>query len=98
VGVVAHVVHSGLPRVRNVVTLFFMLEWDRYGFYKKRARASYNELVFLHPVGSTGHIVHSDVSRARNVDTLFFMLRWARCSFHKKRVGTCYTKIVFCIW
>jgi hypothetical protein len=39
-----------------------MLEWDWYGFDKKRTEARYAELWFLHPVGSAGHIVHSGAS------------------------------------
>jgi hypothetical protein len=35
VGSVGHVVHSGASGTRNVNTLFFMLEWDRYRFDKK---------------------------------------------------------------
>jgi hypothetical protein len=47
-----------------MMTLFFMIGWERYGFDKKRAEARDTELVFLHPMGSTGHVVHSRVSRA----------------------------------
>jgi hypothetical protein len=60
--------------VRNVNALFFMLDWDRYGFNKKGNGTRYAELVSLQPLGSVGHIVHSVVSRAQNGDTLFFML------------------------
>jgi hypothetical protein len=72
-----------------------MLEWDRYGYDKKRARTCYVELVFFHPMGSAGHIVDFGASGAWNVDALFFMLVWAWCSFHRKCVGTCYAKLVF---
>jgi hypothetical protein len=41
---------------------------------KKHARTRYNELLFLHPVGSADHIVHSCVSVAQNANALFFML------------------------
>jgi hypothetical protein len=34
VGSVGHVVDSGVSGARNVDTVFFMLEWDWYGFYK----------------------------------------------------------------
>jgi hypothetical protein len=63
VGSVIDVVHSGACRVRNLDALFFVLQWDRYGFHKKRFRTRYAELVFLHPLGSAGHVVHSGASK-----------------------------------
>jgi hypothetical protein len=57
-----HVVHSSVSREKNLDGLFFMLGWDRYEFHKKRVRARYAELVFLHLVGSEGHVMYSGVS------------------------------------
>jgi hypothetical protein len=90
-----HVVHSSASREQNVIAVFFMLEWDQYGFDKKRAWTHYVEVVFLHPVGWVGHIVHSGASGVRNVDTLFFVLGCIWWGFHKKRDGTCYAELVF---
>jgi hypothetical protein len=69
-------VHSNVFGARNVDTLFFILEWDRYGFHKNSIGTSYVELMFLHPVGSAGHVVHFGASGSRNVNALFFMLGW----------------------
>jgi hypothetical protein len=41
----------------HIDALFFMLEWTRCGFYKKRGGTRYDELVFLHPLGFVGHVV-----------------------------------------
>jgi hypothetical protein len=62
---------------------------------KKRAETHYDELVFLHPMGSAGHVVHSGESGPRNFDALFFMLGWDRYRFHKKRAETRYPKLLF---
>jgi hypothetical protein len=51
-----------------------MLWWTRCGFQKNLTGTRYNELVLLHPVGSTGHVVYSGASRAHIVDKIFFML------------------------
>jgi hypothetical protein len=61
---VGHVVRFGMSEERIVNVLFFMLEWDRYGFDKKCFRTRYAKLVFSHPVGSAGHVVHSGASEA----------------------------------
>jgi hypothetical protein len=72
-----------------------MLNWDQYGFHKKRTWTRYTELVCLHLVESTGHIVYFVTSVARNIDALFFMLSFAWCGFHKKRPRTHYAELVF---
>jgi hypothetical protein len=53
----------GVSGVQNVITLFFILRWDRYGFGKK-CTGTYIEFVFLHPVGSAGHVGQSGASGA----------------------------------
>jgi hypothetical protein len=78
-----------------MITLFVMLEWDRYGFDKKRTGTRYAQLIFLRPVGSVGHVAHSNASGARNVNALFFMLVWARCGFHQKCTETHCAELVF---
>jgi hypothetical protein len=64
VGSAGHVVQSGASEARNVETLFFMLDWDRYEFHKNCACTRYIELLFLHPVGSARQVVHSGASGA----------------------------------
>jgi hypothetical protein len=51
-GYAGHIVHSRASGVQNIETLIFMLVWDWYIFQKECTRICYNELVFLHPVGS----------------------------------------------
>jgi hypothetical protein len=72
-----------------------MLEWEWYGFHKKRIRTRYGELVFLHLVGYVGDVVHFGASGASNVDELFFMLGLDWYRFHKKCDGTHYNELVF---
>jgi hypothetical protein len=55
----SRVEHPGASGARNVIALFFILWWDRYGFDKKHTRTRYVKYVFLHPVGSAGYVVHS---------------------------------------
>jgi hypothetical protein len=42
-----HVVYSGASGARNMLALFLMLEWDRYGFNKKRIGTHYTKLVLF---------------------------------------------------
>jgi hypothetical protein len=72
-----------------------MHRWDQYGFDKKRFRARYAQLVFLHPVGSASHVVDSGASGARNDNTLFFLLRWDCYRFDKKPFKTRYANLCF---
>jgi hypothetical protein len=74
VGSTVHVVHSRASGVRNVDTLFFMVDWTLCGLHKKRIGTRYAELVFLQSVVSRGHVVHSGASGAQNVDALFVLL------------------------
>jgi hypothetical protein len=55
----------------------------------------YDELVFLHPVGSARHILNSGAFGPRKVEALFFMLGWDQYRFHKKRDRRRYIKHVF---
>jgi hypothetical protein len=64
VGSAGHVLDSSASMPRNVDALFFILEWARCGFHKKRAGTHYAKLVFLQTVGYAGHIVHFSSSAA----------------------------------
>jgi hypothetical protein len=59
-----HVVHFAASWPRNVIALFFMLQWDWYGFDKNLVGTPYTELAFLHPEGSVGQVGHSSASGA----------------------------------
>jgi hypothetical protein len=87
VGFAGHILHSGVFRVRNVDTVYFMLRWARCGFHEKCAETRYTEVVFLHPVGSASHVVHSGVSGPQNVDTQFFKLGWFGADSTKSVTG-----------
>jgi hypothetical protein len=62
VGYAVRVVHSFASGVGNIDTLFFMPEWNEYGFKKERVGTRYAEIDCLHLVGSAGHVVHSGAS------------------------------------
>jgi hypothetical protein len=51
VGSTGHVVHSGASGTRNVNALFFMLEWDRYGFHIKCPGKKCQRIIFHAGVG-----------------------------------------------
>jgi hypothetical protein len=92
-----NVVHSGASSTQNVDALFFMLQWDRYGFDKKRFRTHYAEHVFLHPLGSVGHVVHSGVSEVRNINTLFLCSGGTGTDSTKIVMGHVTLNFCFCI-
>jgi hypothetical protein len=72
-----------------------MLRWDRCGFHKKRAGRRYDQLVFLHLVGSTGHIVHSGVT-GRVMSMHYFLSSGELDAVSiKKRSQTRYAELVF---
>jgi hypothetical protein len=54
VGYSGHVVYSDASGARNVIALFFMLDWDRYEFNKKHARRRYAKVVFFASGGICG--------------------------------------------
>jgi hypothetical protein len=58
VGSAGRIVHSVASGTLNINALFFLLEWDEYGFYKMRDGTPYTKLVFLHPMGYAGRVVH----------------------------------------
>jgi hypothetical protein len=55
--------HKSAPRHITPNLCFCMIGWGRCNFYKKHVGTHYDELVFLHPVGSMCHVMHSRVSR-----------------------------------
>jgi hypothetical protein len=76
------------------VLLFFLLEWDRDIFHKKRTGTHYAKIVFLHPVGFVGHVVDVGASGLRDVNALF-SCSGALGVFPKKCAGAQYTKLLF---
>jgi hypothetical protein len=97
VGSAGHIEHSGASGAWNSDALFYKLEWDWYGFHKKRVRTCDTKLIFLHPVGSVDHVVHSDVPGAQNINGLFFMFRWDGAVSIKSVVGHIAPNFYFCI-
>jgi hypothetical protein len=49
-----HIVHFDVSGPRNIDTLLGMLQWERYGFYKKRVGTHYAELEFFASSGICG--------------------------------------------
>jgi hypothetical protein len=92
-----HIVHSGVSGARNINAIFFILGWDRYGFDKKHAEASYTKIVFLHPVGSVGHLVLSVASGTRNVNTLFSCSGGTKLDLRKSALGHVTPNMCSCI-
>jgi hypothetical protein len=91
------VVHSGASKAQNIKVLFFMLEWDRFGFHKKHTVTRYAELVFLHPVGSVSHVVHSSAF-GHKTSTYYFLCSGGPGAVSIKNVmGHITLNLCFCI-
>jgi hypothetical protein len=54
VGYVGHLVHSGASGTQNVIALFFIHGWDRYGFDKKHAATLLRRTYFFASDGICG--------------------------------------------
>jgi hypothetical protein len=92
-----HIVHAGASVVRNMITLFFMLSWDRYRFDRKHARTHYAELLFLHLVRSVGHIGYSGASGHEMSTHHFYCAGGPGAVSIKSALGHVTSYLCFCI-
>jgi hypothetical protein len=94
VGIALYALHTGSSGAQNVITQFFMLGQNRYGFDK---------MVLGHITLNLCFCIWCDlwvtwciqVHSGCDVDAPFFKLESAQCPSHEKRVQTRYAKLVF---
>jgi hypothetical protein len=82
-------------RARNIDILFFMLEWDRYRFQKKRTKTCYARTCVFASGGIYGSCSAFHCVLGMKQGHNIFHARVDLGGFHKKRIGTCCVKLVF---
>jgi hypothetical protein len=93
-GSAGHIVHSGASGERNIDTLFFMLEWDQYGFDKKCITTRYAELLIFHPRSESSTQYFSS-SAGTSTDSTKIVLDTLHRAFVFASGGICMSRSAF---